>query len=51
VQQRNVEQRGRGTRRDPYLYLLPGMAVKWQSRFVEDFMRRLAEDEKDAGQP
>jgi hypothetical protein len=31
--------------------LLPGMAVIWQARFVEEFTRRLAEDEKGAGPP
>jgi hypothetical protein len=44
VREREVERRGRGTRKDPYLYELPGMAVIWQARAVEELMRNLAGD-------
>jgi hypothetical protein len=48
-QEGKVEQKGRGTRKEPYLYSLPGMVVKWQARFFEEFNRRLAEDSQGAG--
>jgi hypothetical protein len=51
VAEKNVVQEGRGTRKDPYLYALPGMALIWQARFVEDFMRRVAGDPDGAGPP
>jgi hypothetical protein len=47
VEEGRVLQNGRGTRRDPFRYQLPGMAEKWHERFMESLMKRLEQDEPD----
>src|SRR3954454_1106410 len=34
VREGNVLQDGRGSRKEPYRYSLPGMAEKWQAKFL-----------------
>jgi hypothetical protein len=45
VQEDRVLQEGAGTRREPFLYALPGMAEKWQQDFLASFLK---EPESDA---
>jgi hypothetical protein len=45
VQEGRVLQEGRGNRKEPFLYLLPGMVEKWQQDFVASFMKRLEDNE------
>jgi hypothetical protein len=49
VREGRVLQAGRGTRREPFRYQLPGMAEKWQQRFLASFLNRLAQDETGQG--
>jgi len=42
---------GRGTRREPYSYSLPGMVMKWQEKFMADFTRRIERDAERLGPP
>jgi hypothetical protein len=51
VQEGRVLRDGRGTRREPFLYQLPGMAEKWQQNFLASFLKRLEQDEKGKGPP
>jgi hypothetical protein len=51
VQEGRVLQRGRGHRKEPYLYLLPGMVEKWQQNFLTSFMQRLERDAEGNGPP
>jgi hypothetical protein len=44
VKEGKVLQHGSGTRKDPYLYSLPGMAEKWQASFIAEFTRSLERD-------
>jgi hypothetical protein len=44
VEEGRVLQTGRGHRKDPFRYALPGMAEKWQENFVASFMKRLERD-------
>src|SRR5439155_5238834 len=37
LQDRQILREGRGTKNDPYVYLLPGMEIKWQ----DDMLRSL----------
>jgi hypothetical protein len=39
VQEGRVLQNGRGTRKDPFLYALPGMVEKWQADFLASFLK------------
>jgi hypothetical protein len=41
-----ILQDGRGSRKDPYRYLLPGMVEKWQAKFRAEFTQML---ERNAG--
>jgi hypothetical protein len=41
VRERRVEQNGRGTRKDPFRYALPGMREKWQQKFLDSFLNSL----------
>jgi hypothetical protein len=41
VKEGRVLQDGLGTRREPYLYRLPGMVEKWQAKFMESFLKQL----------
>jgi hypothetical protein len=50
VREGQVLQQGRGTRKEPYRYLLPGMVEKWQANFTADFIRRLERD-AERGEP
>jgi hypothetical protein len=45
VQQGRVLREGRGNRKDPYVYWVPGMVEKWQQEFMASFMKRLEENE------
>jgi hypothetical protein len=49
VQEGRVLQNGRGHRRDPFRYQLPGMIEKWQQKLLATFFKRLEPDEKDKG--
>jgi hypothetical protein len=49
VQEGRVLQAGRGNRRDPFRYQLPGMSEKWQQNFLASFMKRVEQDEKGKG--
>jgi hypothetical protein len=40
VEEGRVLQTGRGTRRDPFFYQLPGMVEKWQQQFLASFMSK-----------
>jgi hypothetical protein len=52
VQEGYVLQDGSGSRKEPYLYSLPGMVEKWQANFLANFMQRLERDaERDAEAP
>lgn len=46
VHEGKVLQAGRGSRKEPFLYSLPGMAEKWQEKFMESFTKRLEEGER-----
>ena len=35
LQQRQILREGRGTKNDPYIYLLPGMEIKWQDEMLK----------------
>lgn len=39
VAEGRVLQEGRGTRKEPYLYTLPGMVEKWQQDFLASFLK------------
>jgi len=41
VKDGKVLQGGRGDRKDPYCYHLPGMVDKWQPKFMEPFTKKL----------
>jgi hypothetical protein len=45
VQEGRVLQDGRGSRRDPLRYQLPGMAEKWQQRFLASFINGPVQNE------
>jgi hypothetical protein len=49
VEEGRVLQSGRGTRRDPFRYELPGMVEKWQERFLESFTKQLEQYGKSQG--
>jgi hypothetical protein len=49
VQEGRVLQDGRGTRRDPFRYQLPGMLEKWQQKLLARFFGRPEPAEKDQG--
>jgi hypothetical protein len=51
VQEGRVLQAGRGHRRDPFRYQLPGMVAKWQQRFLTSFWKRLEQDQNDDATP
>jgi len=34
LQQRQILREGHGTKNDPYVYLLPGMEIKWQDEML-----------------
>ncbi len=45
-------QEGRGHRREPYVYVLPGMVEKWHQDFLATFQKRLESDaERNAPPP
>jgi hypothetical protein len=44
VAESRILQTGRGHRKEPYLYALPGMADKWQENFLASFRQRLKRD-------
>jgi hypothetical protein len=46
VEEGRVLQEGLGTRKEPYVYLLPGMVEKWQENAIAALMKRL---ERNAG--
>ena len=48
VREGRVLQDGRGTRRDPFRYQLPGMAEKWQQKLLAWFTKG---PEPNANQP
>jgi hypothetical protein len=49
VREGRVLQAGRGTRREPFRYQLPGMAEKWQQRFRASFLKRPEQGETGKG--
>jgi hypothetical protein len=49
VQEGRVLQDGRGTSKEPFRYQLPGMAEKWQQRFLASFLKGLEPDEPGPG--
>jgi hypothetical protein len=49
VQEGRVLQDGRGNRKDPFRYQLPGMAGKWHQKFLDTFIKRLGPAETDQG--
>jgi hypothetical protein len=51
VREGQVLQHGRGTRKEPYHYSLPGMLEKWQANLLADFTRRLERDVERAEPP
>jgi hypothetical protein len=51
VAEGRVLQQGRGHRKDPYRYALPGMAEKWQQDFMASFLKRLEAGAKASGTP
>jgi hypothetical protein len=51
VREGQVLQDGRGTRKEPFQYSLPGMAEKWQASFLADFVRDLERDAERAEPP
>src|SRR5262249_10264303 len=44
VREGRVLRNGRGNKREPYKYQLPGMVEKWQADFVAEFWRGLKEE-------
>jgi hypothetical protein len=50
VAEGRVLQDGRGTRKDPYLYSLPGMVEKWQQVFLASFLKDLDGGGQGGGQ-
>ena len=51
VREGHVLQHGRGSRKEPYRYSLPGMVEKWQSSFLADFTRGLERGAEHAEPP
>jgi hypothetical protein len=51
VAEHRVLQDGRGTRADPFLFQLPGMALTWHQRWLTSFMQRLEQEQKDQAPP
>jgi hypothetical protein len=44
VKEGRVLRDGRGSKREPYEYYLPGMMEKWQANFLADLTRRLTDE-------
>jgi hypothetical protein len=44
VQEGHIVQEGRGSRKEPFLYSLLGMAERWTANFLAEFNRRLERD-------
>jgi hypothetical protein len=51
VQEGRVLQDGRGNRREPFRYQLPGMVQKWQQNFLASFRKRLEQYKDDDPTP
>jgi hypothetical protein len=51
VREGHVLQQGRGSRKEPYRYSLPGMTEKWQAQILADLTRDLESDAESAKPP
>jgi hypothetical protein len=47
--EQRVLKQGRGSKRKPFKYYLPGMIEKWQTTFIANFTRQLERNAARAG--